>query len=671
VQKKKALVLSPFATVPLDAGQRKRAFQTTRLLKALGYQVTFLLYAFEEGWKNAANEVWLATMREQWDEVIVWRANPKVGMPPTNGPVHDPDEWWDPAFEPMLQQLLGYRYYDLFVVHNVWLSKALDVAPKSTVRVLDSHDVFSARRGYFDRMGSAPEFFITDEKREAGAADRADIVLAIQKNDEAWFTRYSKTASLCLPYDPGKPAPPGPTRRDYLHPDKVVFGFLGSAHIFNLKGLAAYCEELKRVVGETAAPVEFRIGGAASESIRGRGPWIVCGRVPDEQQFLAGIDVVVVPVFDGSGFKVKVADAVSMGLPLLCAEHAAIGMNLSPQVLARTPAELASMTADLSLQRPKYEQISRHSEAAYLDLASRAARGASKLKTQIATRRRAIAYDLTGLTERQSTAVLLSWSGAFHLMRPYAKQFVVIPEVIRGRFDDLVPPGVFFVDESEIRAHAREVWRWTTLDAQSPLRWGARPDEIVVDEAWRSVLDDNAAVPGDDPRPALERTSFWHSITWDPLAKRILADARTYQSEGASFARGEMIYVLPADRAPALAAPLTTLFPQAGVAHIESYDDFFQLVSRLASGSIRRLAVMDTRHPVRVAMVSEICGVRGVEYVGPLGAGAFSFGRIDERIVREGYQQFEQQWRVSKPVENERLRLRPSRAKAARPTSAH
>src|SRR5260370_14041632 len=106
----RALILSPFATVPLDAGQRKRVHQTTRLLKDLGFEITFFLYAFEDGWKSSANEAWIRQMRRDWDEVIVWRANHKVGMPPANGKVHGLDEWWDTSLEVFLQQTFNYPF---------------------------------------------------------------------------------------------------------------------------------------------------------------------------------------------------------------------------------------------------------------------------------------------------------------------------------------------------------------------------------------------------------------------------------------------------------------------------------------------------------------------------------------------------------------------------------
>src|SRR6202042_1337708 len=125
----------------------------------------------------------------------------KVGTPPVKGYLHGIDEWWDSVLETQIKEIFTYRNYDIFVVHNVWLSKAFDFAPRGTLRLLDSHDVFSTRMAYFDASKGAPEFFLTDANSEAHGASRADIVLGIQDNDASWFARHTRIKSLCLPYD--------------------------------------------------------------------------------------------------------------------------------------------------------------------------------------------------------------------------------------------------------------------------------------------------------------------------------------------------------------------------------------------------------------------------------------------------------------------------------------
>jgi hypothetical protein len=74
-----ALILSPFATHPLDAGQRKRAFQTTSLLKEWGFSLTFLHFAFETRWYWGHNSEDDVVLREQWDgDVLHFYANKKL-----------------------------------------------------------------------------------------------------------------------------------------------------------------------------------------------------------------------------------------------------------------------------------------------------------------------------------------------------------------------------------------------------------------------------------------------------------------------------------------------------------------------------------------------------------------------------------------------------------------
>jgi hypothetical protein len=131
----------------------------TSLLVENGFTITFVLYAFEDGWKTKANEAWLAEMRRSWGEVIVWRADAKVGTPAASGGAHAIDEWWDETLGALLTQIFRYRHFDVFVVNNVWLSKAFDFAPHSTVKVLDTHDVFSSRKLSYDRLNVRPEFF--------------------------------------------------------------------------------------------------------------------------------------------------------------------------------------------------------------------------------------------------------------------------------------------------------------------------------------------------------------------------------------------------------------------------------------------------------------------------------------------------------------------------------
>ena len=213
MRKQRALIVSPFATAPLDAGQRLRAHQSTRAFEALGYEITFLLYAFENTWYWKNQPALLKQMVAQWGDVRVVFSQRQVSLPPKTGATHRIDEWWDPQLDVMLSQMFAFEDFDLCVVHNVWLSKAFDFVPRRVSRVLDTHDVFSARSAAFAAVGAKPEFLVVDKDDETFGLERADLVLTIKPQEAALLQGYGlRRPVLNLPYCPA-PAPAAVRRK--------------------------------------------------------------------------------------------------------------------------------------------------------------------------------------------------------------------------------------------------------------------------------------------------------------------------------------------------------------------------------------------------------------------------------------------------------------------------
>jgi hypothetical protein len=159
----RALVLSPSASHPQDYGNRNRVWQVTSFLKGAGYAVDFLFYPFEAEWNEAippeADDMHLA-----WDSF--WIVPPSIPLHRlAQGEHHEIDEWWDEAIGNFLQWLFARRTYDLFLVNYTFLSRALTYAPTTTIRVLETHDLFSGRKEMLATLGVGPEFFYTTRER--------------------------------------------------------------------------------------------------------------------------------------------------------------------------------------------------------------------------------------------------------------------------------------------------------------------------------------------------------------------------------------------------------------------------------------------------------------------------------------------------------------------------
>src|SRR2546423_394333 len=230
--RRKALILSPTASHPQDHGNRNRVFRTTSFLKEVGYDIHFLLYPMERDWENELPES-SARMRSAWTSFAI--------VPPSRalhqlaaGEHHLIDEWWDPQIESHLKWLFAREWFDLFVVNYTFFSKAFEFAPSSTVKVLETHDMFAGRRELFQANDAPVEFFYTTKKEEAVALKRADVVIAI-KDEEAEGLRSisATTETISVPFfSTVQPLPKRPERLEKNQELRV--GFIGALNSVNV-----------------------------------------------------------------------------------------------------------------------------------------------------------------------------------------------------------------------------------------------------------------------------------------------------------------------------------------------------------------------------------------------------------------------------------------------------
>lgn len=351
-----ALILSPFATHPLDAGQRKRAYQTTALLQERGFSITFLHFAFETRWYWGHNSEDDAVLKEQWDgDVHHFYANKNVGQLPVNGESHQLDEWWDEDLGGYIRNIFSMRKFDLFVVHNIWLSKAFDYAPSHCLKVLEMHDLFNLRAKEFEATGVAPQFFYCSEQDELFGLRRADLLFAIKQEDVDWCMarEIGKTKVMSIPYVEANSLRPPITNSDArtkpLHPGKVIFGMIGSDIHFNRHAIHKLIKELDAVIQQTYAPIEFVLAGSICNSV-GECPHFVrkLGFVDGVEDFYSCVDVVMVPMLHGTGVKIKSVEALYYGKPVLFTSHSAKGTGFQGRV-CHTLAEMAQWAAEIAL----------------------------------------------------------------------------------------------------------------------------------------------------------------------------------------------------------------------------------------------------------------------------------------------------------------------------------
>jgi glycosyltransferase involved in cell wall biosynthesis len=308
---RKALILSPVASHPQDYGNRNRVLHTTSYFKDAGYEIHFLLYPFEPDWMQGIPES-AKQMRDAWTSFAV--------VPPSR-PLHRPalsehhqiDEWWDPQIGIYLNWLFAREFFDVFLVNYTFLAKAFEHTPRGTVKILETHDLFSGRREMFAANGAGPDFFYTTPDQEQVAFDRADIVIAIKDGEAQIIREMTSRDVVSLPFFmPPRENHPRPER---LSPsDELRVGFLGALNTVNVLNMQRFLERFEKFQRIYVPHLRLDIAGNVCGRLISKAPGVnLLGRVDDTTDFYNAIDVVVAPLMFSTGIKIKVGEALSFG----------------------------------------------------------------------------------------------------------------------------------------------------------------------------------------------------------------------------------------------------------------------------------------------------------------------------------------------------------------------
>jgi hypothetical protein len=318
------LVVSPTPTHPQDHGNRKRIFELCSELKRQGAKIHFVHYAAEHDWRTARPARREAEMMATWDSyqlVAPSRSLHDVAV----GPDHLIDEWADPVLSSYIRWAFKVRTYDVVLVEYTWLSFCFDAVPEGVFKICDTHDVFGGRRALLEAHAIAPEFFYTTADEEKKGLRRADLVWAIKESEQSYFET-SLGLKDCITMLYAEP-PRGWWLKQPSQDGWLRVGIMGARNNVNRSNLAAFIATALPIFESYMAPVKLMIAGGCSDDFKDyHHPNLeVLGRVADVAEFYRDMDVICAPVQFSTGLKIKVAEALASGAPLVAHAHAMEG----------------------------------------------------------------------------------------------------------------------------------------------------------------------------------------------------------------------------------------------------------------------------------------------------------------------------------------------------------
>jgi glycosyltransferase involved in cell wall biosynthesis len=327
---RRALFVTPFALLPRTEGHRKRMAVTFDRLVEHGFQVDVLFISREYEWSSLYNRDIFKDLQALGDVFhYVHAAAP--GKPA--GDFYELDEWWPDQATDYCEWLFSNNGYEMIFCNYIFMSRVFDLCRRPAIKIVDTHDRFADRHKLLLDNGLTPEFFYTDRRGEAAGLDRADIAIAIKDEEAEHFRRISDPRVVTLPHVEevaiAEQFGPRTGEQSVDASSKVRFGFFGSANSINVKNIVEFVRYLEETQPESGYPFELWLFGSLCRRLKGPMPDYVKlgGMVPTTTDFYRAVDCVVNPQYFSTGLKIKIAEALAFGAPLISHRHSFEGFG--------------------------------------------------------------------------------------------------------------------------------------------------------------------------------------------------------------------------------------------------------------------------------------------------------------------------------------------------------
>ena len=182
--------------------------------------------------------------------------------------------------------------------------------------------------------GLRASYFADQSRRikmfESEMINKADLVLSVSEKDKQMII------DRLSPVVPVKSIPiamnPRPKRTPLDEERPVIFGFLGSLDWRpNVEGIEWFVDKVWSELVDQGHSIVLMIAGRSSGRFGGnlKVPNITfIGEIEDSDNFLQRIDVLVAPLFSGSGVRVKILQAYANSTPVISSSLAAEGIDV-------------------------------------------------------------------------------------------------------------------------------------------------------------------------------------------------------------------------------------------------------------------------------------------------------------------------------------------------------
>jgi glycosyltransferase involved in cell wall biosynthesis len=370
---KRALVISPYAFLPVTAGNCARCYDTVRRLEDYGYEVSYcyvdlhrfcrdkvdtsLMQAYlgkrfravshGGGPLSILDRIW-SILRAHWPWMLRLletglRLRGRLFQPVRGEEVYQSpiDGWYPQSLSRFLNSLPVQP--EVVICVSVFVSKAFESVADSSLKILDTVDVFSNRHRLFSAKGLTPQWYSTTEDEEAKGLSRADVILAIQTKEQRFFEGLCSRPVITVPHrvDCSAAERPGKTQQML---------FVGSANSHNVEGVRSFIRDILPKIRSQNRHAELVLVGQIGARFQGEEGVLSLGALPSLESVFQQTSVVINPVNFGTGQPIKVIEALGQGKALVTCPYGTVDLEEwagQAYLVAESDTEFADIVLEL------------------------------------------------------------------------------------------------------------------------------------------------------------------------------------------------------------------------------------------------------------------------------------------------------------------------------------
>jgi len=367
---KKVLFFMPDNPLKKNAGNRTRALSMLSYFKSRNFEIDFVSEYFTGKWNETdikafeqaglANNTYVIKKKPSKKNILYYLIFYKLP-----NFFYQNKAWFFPLqfpelvtlrFKRAFKKILKNKDYDyIFINYASWATLVENnQLTKKSIKVIDTHDFITAQLQKKVNIGQS-------FKEEIRRISLFDIALAISVEEQYIFSQFCKSKVVLAPMMLDKP--------QNLHdieekPFDLIY--VASDNVHNQKAAKWFFNEVYRLL---PANIQICVIGQINEHLSIKAPNIIAVNFAEDLSiYYQKAKVALCPMLTGTGMKIKVVEALSYGLPIVCNTRGIDGLiNKTDNgcLVSDDPVEFANNIIKLLTDESEYKKQAENAFAAF------------------------------------------------------------------------------------------------------------------------------------------------------------------------------------------------------------------------------------------------------------------------------------------------------------------